>query len=261
MIFPNKTKSNVSLSYTGNYNIDLTVSVEEVMNKYTEVIAEYLNFILEHVNIKKFEHAAFTISRGFDTITHIFINMLYYTRNLDLTYSHCQKAFYLYIEFICQISEAEKQFLHMNSRDSAAYVYRKTLFEINSDYIKKMDDCSQTTKEKFDQIAERIAIDKFLVSYIINSAENVDPYISPLADITTTLNSIPLSKPALQTLRRIVDILYTNITSISEFYTTIELLTKKILTNQFDLNCDVNKICDVITESPNATIDEWFKKP
>ena len=80
----NKTNS-YSLSDTDNFNSELTVSVEVVMNKYTELLVEYVKFILENVKINKFEYANFIINRGFDTITHIFSNKLYYTKNLDLT--------------------------------------------------------------------------------------------------------------------------------------------------------------------------------
>jgi len=255
----NKT-NNYSLNDTDNFYNELTVSVEVVMNKYTDLIVEYINFILENVKINKFEYANFIISRGFDTITHVFNNMLYYTRNLDLTYFHCQKAFYFYVEFICQISEAEKLFLQLSSRDAATYVYKKTLFEINTDYIKKLEDCSQTTKEKFEQIAERVTIDKYLVSFIVNTSEKRDPYISQFSKITAPLNSISLNKPTLQILGRIIDILYAKIESISCFYTTIDLLVKKLLNNQTDLCRDVNKVYDVITEPPNVIVNELFRK-
>ena len=256
----NKT-NNYSLNDTDNFNNELTVSVEEVMSKYAGLLVEYINFILENVKIKKFEYGNFIISRGFDTITHVFTYTLYYTRNLDLTYFHCQKAFYFYVEFICQISEAEKLFLQLSSRDAATYVYKKTLFEINSDYIKKLEECSPTTKEKFEQITERVIIDKYLLSSIINTAEKRDPYILKFSRISASLNSIPLNKPALQMLGRIIDILYTKIESISCFYTTVDLLVKKLFNNHNDLCSDVNKIYDVITEQPNVIVDELFKKP
>jgi hypothetical protein len=256
----NKT-NNYSLSDTDNFNSELAVSVEEVMNKYTELLVEYINFILENVKIKKFGYANFIINRGLDTITHVFNNMLYYTRNLDLTYFHCQKAFYFYVEFICQISEAEKLFLQLSSRDAATYVYKKTLFEINGDYIKKLEECSPTTKERFELISERVVIDKFLMSFIINTSEKRDPYISQFPDITARLNGISLNKPALQTLGRIVDILHTKIESISCFYTTVDLLVKKLSNNQANLCNDVNKIYDVIDETPTVIVNELFKKP
>lgn len=256
----NKT-NNLSLNDTDNFNSELTVSVEEVMNKYTELLVEYINFILENVKIKKFEYANFIINRGFNTITHVFNNTLYYTRNLDLTYFHCQKAFYFYVEFICQISEAEKLFLQLSSRDAATYVYKKTLFEINSEYIKKLEECSQTTKEKFEQITERLVIDKYLLSFIINTTEKRDPYISQFANITATLNGISLNKAELQMIGRIIDILYTKIESISCFYTTVDLLIKKLSNNQANLCDDVNKLYDFVTEPPNVIVNELFKKP
>jgi hypothetical protein len=71
---------------------------------------------------------------------------------VDLTYFHCQKSFYFYVEFVSQISEDEKMFLQLTSRDASTYVYKKTIFEINNEFKKMNDDMSDTTREKFEVI-------------------------------------------------------------------------------------------------------------
>ena len=47
-----------------------------------------------------------------------------------------QKSFYYYIEFIGQIGDSNHQFLQLNSKDATLFVFKKTVFEINSDHRK-----------------------------------------------------------------------------------------------------------------------------
>ena len=137
-----------SLHDTENFNKELTVTPNEVMVKYSDLLSEYTKFIIENIKIKNPNYSKFIIIRGLDTITHVFTTILYYTKNLDITYYHSQKSFYFYVEFISQISEAEKLFLQLSSRDAATYVYKKTLFDLNNNVLKTQ--CSNETKLKFD---------------------------------------------------------------------------------------------------------------
>ena len=106
------------------------------MAKYSELLIEYTKFIVENIQIKNKSYSKFIIIRGLDTITNVFTTILYYTKNLDLTFFHCQKSYYFYVEFISQISEAEKLFLQLSSRDASTYVYKKTLFDLNNSVLK-----------------------------------------------------------------------------------------------------------------------------
>ena len=128
-------ENNYSLNKIENYKKKLD-SVNVVIEKYSELIIEYFNFIYENIKIKNTTTQNFIVIRGLDTITHVFSYILYYTKNIDLTYFHCQKSFYFYVEFVGQISDDEKSFLQLTSRDATTYVYKKTIFEINKE-IKK----------------------------------------------------------------------------------------------------------------------------
>jgi len=124
-----------SLENVDNYHKELEQDINEVVNKYFELIKEYLNFIHDNIKIRNKQYIKFIIKRGLDTITNVFLNILYYTKNLNLTYFHCQKSFYFYVEFIGQITEDQHVYLQLSSRDAATYVYRKTIFEINSELM------------------------------------------------------------------------------------------------------------------------------
>ena len=125
--------NNYSLNNSENYKKDLECNVCEVTKKYTELIVDYFKFIIENIKLTNINFRKFIIIRGLDTITNIFLHLLYYTKNIDLTYFHCQKSFYFYIEFVNQISDDEKMFLQLTSRDAITYVYKKTIFDINNE--------------------------------------------------------------------------------------------------------------------------------
>jgi len=191
-----------SLSELNNYNKDLTVSVEDVMNKYTELLSLYIQFILDNIKIKKREYAVFIINRGLDTVTHVFTNVLYHTRNLGLAFLHSQKSFFFYVEFISQISEVEKLFLQLSSRDAMIYVYKKTIFELNRECVKNIEDVN---KDKFDLIIQRIAIANKMMCFIIETNEPRETYIKQFIVITGGLNRVPLTKSTLHMVKHVVD--------------------------------------------------------
>ena len=109
---------------------------EELTKIYGDLIIEYSHFISENIKVKNSSFSRFIIIRGLDTITNVFLHILNATKNIELTYFHCQKSFYFYVEFVGQISDEEKSFLQLTSRDATTYVYKKTVFDINSEFKK-----------------------------------------------------------------------------------------------------------------------------
>lgn len=124
---------NYSLHNNENYKKELEPEISDVVIKISELFIDYFKFITENIKLKKTNFSRFIVTRGLDTIINVFNHILLYTKNLDVTYFHCQKAFYLYVEFVGQISEDEKMFLQLSSRDASTYVYKKTIFEINNE--------------------------------------------------------------------------------------------------------------------------------
>ena len=112
------------------FNKELNRTIPEIIDKYVALICEYFAFIDEKKNITHKKQYHYLRTRGLDTITHVFVMMLIYTKNLELTYFHSQKSFYLYVEFIEQILDVQHTFLHLTSRDASVFVYKKTIYEI-----------------------------------------------------------------------------------------------------------------------------------
>ena len=132
-------ENDFSLQNINNYNKTFDVNINnDIMNKYIELVIEYFKFIFENSKIQKLTYSKFIIIRGLETITNVFNIILYYTKNINLTYFQCQKSFYYYIEFIGQITEEQHTFLQLSSRDAIIYVYKKTFYEINNDFRKNL---------------------------------------------------------------------------------------------------------------------------
>ena len=115
------------------FNKELNRSISEIVEKYVALIGEYYAFIRDNPNIIHKKQYPYLLARGLDTITHVFTIILFYTKNLEITYYHSQKSFYFYVEFIEQILDAHNAFLHLDSRDASIFVYKKTIYEINPD--------------------------------------------------------------------------------------------------------------------------------
>ena len=126
-----------SLSNIDNYKAQLTNSSSEVFVKYLGVISEYLAQCVEALYIRDDAYYKYIIMQGVNTISHVFKILLLYTNNLELTYYHCQKSFYYYVEFIGQIGDDNHSFLQLNSKDASLFVYKKTIFNINNEYRKE----------------------------------------------------------------------------------------------------------------------------
>lgn len=129
--------SNHSLQNLDNYNSEYGAVPTEMFAKYVGLLTEYLVRMVESVSIRSDEYFNFVVIKGIEVISHIFRMLLMYTRNVDLTYYHCHKAFAYYIEFIGQIGDDHHAFLQLNSKDASLFVYKKTIFDLNTEYKKE----------------------------------------------------------------------------------------------------------------------------
>jgi hypothetical protein len=223
--------NNYSLHNNENYKKTSEVDTTECVKKYTELIIEYFKFITENIKIKNESLLKFIIIRGLDTITNVFLNVLYFTKNIDLTYFHSQKSYYFYVEFVGQISDDEKMFLQLTSRDATTYVYKKTVFDINNELKKINEDFSSEFKEKLDIIKSYINLYQTYLLKIIQS-KNIDPnQITNVIKICEKLNNLT-NKSNINILENITEKLYSKIENNCIFFEISHLLVKKFLKNQ-----------------------------
>ena len=142
----NISKGNI-ISNIENYkkNYDYTVYFQ-YSQYYTKLICHYLEYLCDHTSIKNKEYFLFVLKRGILSLSHIFNILLLYTKNIELTVAHCNKALYYYIEFIGQIADDNHSYLQLNSKDAALFIYKKTIFDINNDYRTNYTINTQDTK-------------------------------------------------------------------------------------------------------------------
>jgi hypothetical protein len=248
---------NYSLHNSENYKKELDTEITDVVQKISQLFIDYFKFITENIKLKKSTFSRFIIIRGLDTIVNVFNYILLYTKNIDLVYFHCQKAFYFYVEFVGQISEDEKMFLQLTSRDATTYVYKKTIFEISENLKKNNEEVSDYTRLKIDIINVYIDLYKTLFLKIINddftnvkNLENIELIYKKLNGLTNKTN--------LKHINQIIELLYNRIENSEYFFDVCVLLVKKFTKNQELINTCLNKfLSDEFKDKLEDTSDKF----
>jgi hypothetical protein len=239
---------NYSLQSIENYKKELDTELYKITSKYSDLLLEYFKFIIENIKIKNKNFARFIIIRGLDTITNVFSILLLYTKNIDITYFHCQKSFYFYVEFVGQITEDEKMFLQLTSRDATTYVYKKTIFEINNEFKKLNEQISEKIKDQFTIINTYVSIYRTYIDNIIksdnfNSNKELLNYFEVL---TNKLNNNKISISNLLILEKLISQIYYIIDNKDVFFKINIDIIKKFVKNQ-----DLLKNCEKKMDNPD----------
>jgi hypothetical protein len=258
-----KKEINYSLYNNENYNKDLDYEISEITEKLSELLIDYLKFIIENIKLKKTNFSKFIIIRGLDTIINIFNYMLLYTKNIDVTYFHCQKAFYFYVEFVGQISEDEKIFLQLSSRDATIYVYKKTIYEISSEFRKNNEQITLKMKQKLDIINSYIEINKTVILKLINNEFMSIEKQNTVEKIIKNINKLNIKDiTKIKKLNDIIEHLYYKTVKDDYFFEVCENLIKKLSKNDDNISKYCNKlICDDFNDKikePSELFISWF---
>ena len=264
-----KTENNLETDYSlhnlNNFNKTFDVDINnDIMNKYIKLVIEYLKFIFENIKIQNLSHSKFIIIRGLETITNVFSVILYYTKNIDITYFRSQKSFYYYVEFIGQITEEQHTFLHLSSRDATIYVYKKTFYEINNDFRKNISKPSNEIIKKFDLINEYIKIYKIILFKIINYDLKVSLERINIFDFfCNKLNNLKIDNiENIHNLELIINIFDKKINNIDTFFEIILLYLNKINKKIDKINKNKEKLYsddfELYIKEPSNKFIAWF---
>ena len=117
-----------SLINAANYLPVLKEDTHDILSKYLEILMEIKELPEKKTHL-------FTEIRGLDTIFHVFCNVLSFTKNLQVAGMNARKAYLLYIDFTEQITEDTNLFLQLTTREAVQYVYKKTIYELNPNYV------------------------------------------------------------------------------------------------------------------------------
>ena len=241
--------SNYSLQALCNFKSDLTIAPSVIIEKYINLVIEYLNYIIETHKLKHKQISTFMVVRGLETLTNVFFHILCYTKNIDVTYFHTQKGYYYYIEFVEQITEAHHSFLQLTSRDASIYVYKKTIYEINNDVRKNMKKNTIETIMTFDLVTQHIKVFKSIIYNFLNNCdgglENNKDSILDLESVFSKITALNLGLENIIDFSSFINLLSTKCVITNKFIEIINLLIKK-------MNKNVEIIC-ILKEKTHAT--------
>ena len=155
------------LNNSKNYKKTLEDSVSDIIKNYIRLIKEYLVLCGDAIFMKNEGYYKYILNRGINSLEHVFLMLLLYTRNLELTRHHCQKSSYYYIEFIGQIGDDNHSCLQLNSKDACLFVYKKTIFEIEQKYRKEFS--LESPDLKLSNVEQLIKMYNLNISLIIQN--------------------------------------------------------------------------------------------
>ena len=250
-----------------NYKPSIVNSSQEILTKFVNVLVNYMKFISEKINLKNKTYYKFILERGIHTIIHVFTMVFYYTRNLDLTYYHSQKAYYFYIEFIEQISDESVTFLQLNSRDAILFVYKKTIYELNSDYIKNKSESNVENEKIFELLDIYMPLFKNIIHYLIHhksfNYESNQSYVPKCCEYVLMINELfnkyKLKATFLELLFLFTNSILEKDISVKNFLELTEDFIKRISKKKI-INEHILKR-NIVDLDVNAMIqvDEWHK--
>ena len=254
-----------------NYKPSIENSISEILKTFIDILIEYMRFITEKIIMKNKKYYYFIFERGLETLIHVFSVIFYYTKNLELTFYHTQKACYFYVEFIEQISDDNVTFLQLSSRDAILFVYKKTIFDINNEYKKSIQEPISEDKIILSTINLYTNIYKSIVLFIIKhddfKYENKTNYINMCSElINETLNKNKINPNIIH-----LNCLYLFTTLIDDknieihiFFKLLDEFIKKIISKKkFDEKIIKNNIYDIeiqnfIDDNKLNKIVEWI---
>jgi len=251
--------SHFILYNTSNYKPSIENSVSEILSKFVRVIIEYIRFISEKLAMKNKKYHNFIFERGLESLIHIFSIIFYYTKNLELSFYHTQKAYYFYIEFIEQISDDNITFLQLSSRDAILFVYKKTIFDLNNEFKKNIKEPSLEEKHILEIVDSYIHIYKSIVLYIMNhngfNYENKKDYMNKccnsIESISEVLNKNKIKNNQIECIYIFITLLQHNTkVELVDFFSLLnEFIKKIIIKKKIDEKVIKNKIYDLKTSN------------
>lgn len=264
--------SHFILYNTLNYKAVIDNSVSEILEKFVEVIIEYMRFISEKIIIKNKQYYRFIFERGIETLIHVFSVIFYFTKNLELTFYHTQKAHYFYIEFVEQMSDDNVTFLQLSSRDAILFVYKKTIFDLNNEYKKNIKEPTSDEKTILDTVDTYIHIYKNIILFIINHKnfrfENKKEYINTSCDaiefVSKSLNKNKIKSQYIECVHLFITLLDDKKIDMLDFFRLLDEFMKKLISKKkFDEKLIKNKIYDAelgnfINDNELNKIVEWI---
>lgn len=167
---------------SSNYLSDFNHSLQNILREYTNILNEYMQYFSCHIE-KNNNVKLNIVTKGVESISHIFTFILLYTKNLELTVYHTKKSYLYYNEFINQINDENNSFLKLNSKDAILFIYKKSIFEISKNKGFIID---KNNKHFCDTVKSVSSIIKNIYFYNMQNLINTDNSIDSTLNIQTS---------------------------------------------------------------------------
>jgi hypothetical protein len=265
--------SNYLLSNVSNYKENIEYSAPEILKNFVSALIEYMRFIAEKITMKNKPYYRFIFEKGIEMLIHIFSLIFYYTKNLELSIYHMKKSYYFYIEFIEQISDNNVTFLQLSSRDAILFVYKRTIFELNQEYRKNMEEPTIEEKNILSIVDSYINIYKSITEFLINHKEfkydTKEEYINVGCDcieyITGSIHKNKIKKNLINCVYLFTSILVDKEIGILDFFKILDDFIKNIsIKKKLDEKKVKNRIYDeeintiIINKEYDKIVDKIF---
>jgi hypothetical protein len=219
---PRQTTQCFNLTNLNNYNSTLSSNHISIITSYNKIILEYLQNIT--TNKKKFSKTI--LIKGLDTISHIFKYILYYSKNTELTSYHTEKALFLYIEFIDQITDDQNMFVVLSCKDACMYVYKKILSDLNKSYYKQNE--TDNDNAFFIYLHDYIYLSKESIDFLIHTT-NEDINDDRVNQYLQLISICIFSKYQMKIVTSISMYLINNKIPVSKYFQFTAQFVKKII--------------------------------
>jgi hypothetical protein len=157
------------LTNSNNYNNYLICNLKEIIDNYIHILLNYILLFNQKINTNANDNMNnnvkfFIFKKGISTINHIFLFILYYTKNLEVTFYHSQNSYLFYLEFIEQLNfNSSSDCIKLTLNDAITFVYKKNIFNINN----SINNATDQEKEIFGQIEELLKIYSEMINIFI----------------------------------------------------------------------------------------------
>ena len=130
---------NLDLTNTLYYKDNIEYNTNDVCKKYIGLVNYSIILGNESLSIRDNKSSKDKLFKGIEIISNIFLQILMYTKNLEITLHYCNQGIFYYVEYINQIQHKDNDFVFVNltTQDAILYVYKKTIYELNDMHLKK----------------------------------------------------------------------------------------------------------------------------
>jgi len=125
----------MSLLSSNNYLSELTEKPEDLVRAFEGLVDKTTtSYMAEN---RERSGCVANLIIGIYSVMHVFRMVLLYTRSRQLALYHASRAGVYFLEFVSQITDNGQHYLQLTPKDAIMFAYKKTLFDINTEYRSK----------------------------------------------------------------------------------------------------------------------------